>query len=72
MTLTDLSIGESSTIKQICDKNPSLAIELEELGFIPGTPVTLSSKTLFSGPMAFELRGSTIALRKNEAKAILL
>lgn len=72
MTLTNLKIGETAIIKKLCSKDSALANELQELGFVPGTPVTLKSKGLFRDPLAFEIRGTTFALRKNEAKAVLL
>ncbi len=46
--------------------------QLEVLGFIPGTSATLLNKTSFSGPITFKLRGSKIAIRKEDADCILV
>ena len=72
MTLADLEIGQSSVIKGVTADNETLCRELQELGFIPGTEVSLVSKGLFGNPLAYRIRGTIFALRKHEAKAIQL
>jgi len=41
------------------------------MGFVKGTPVELAPVKL-SDPMIVQIRGSRIALRKNEAEGILV
>lgn len=70
MTLVDLNIGQSAVIKQVMTDDSVLSRELKELGFIPGTEVSLVSKGLFGNPLAYRIRGTVFALRKHEAKAV--
>ena len=43
-----------------------------DLGMIPGTYLKPIFKAPFGEPTAFEVRGSVIALRKEEANCILI
>ena len=70
MTLLDLKLGQSATIKDVKSDIETLCRELQELGFTPGTEVSLISKGLFGNPLAFRVRGAVFALRKHEADAI--
>lgn len=47
------------------------AEKLHKMGFVEGTPVSLAPVNL-SDPMVVQIRGSRIALRKNEALQILV
>ena len=44
---------------------------LLELGFTPGEKIEIICKAPFGGPISLGLRGTTIALRRNEAIYIL-
>lgn len=70
MTLLDLKLGQSAYIKDVKSDIETLCRELQELGFTPGTEVSLVSKGLFGNPLAFKVRGTVFALRKYEADAI--
>ena len=70
MTLLDLKLGQSATVKDVKSDIETLCRELQELGFTPGTEVSLISKGLFGNPLAFRVRGAVFALRKHEADAI--
>ena len=43
---------------------------LNSCGFVPGSQVKLLYKMPFNGPLAFQIRGSKYALRKEDAKRI--
>jgi ferrous iron transport protein A len=43
---------------------------LYELGLIPGAEVQLFAKVAFGGPIAISLRGSRLALRRQDAECI--
>jgi len=43
---------------------------LIELGFTPGQSIELIGKSFFKDPIAFSIRGTVIAVRKNEASCI--
>ncbi|MFW5498236.1 MULTISPECIES: FeoA family protein [unclassified Maridesulfovibrio] len=45
------------------------AKKLRKMGFVEGTQITLAPIKI-SDPMIFEIRGSRVALRKNEADQI--
>ena len=69
--LSDLKINKKGYIKQI-NTNENLRKRLLDLGFIYNTPI----KPIFTNPSndsrAYEIRGSLIAIRKSDAKNILL
>lgn len=48
----------------------ALRSRLYESGFTPGASVRLVAKAAFGGAMAFQVRGSTIALRRADAACI--
>jgi Fe2+ transport system protein FeoA len=43
---------------------------LQEMGFIPGSIVSLSNRSLFGGPSAFHVGDTKIALRQSDARRI--
>ncbi len=63
-----LKLSESAVIIDIADS--PLKINLLEMGFLPGKRIMLSHIAPASGPMAFRMDGSTLALRKSEASLI--
>ncbi len=71
-SLADLACGESCIVSGLQSSgDPELRRELLELGFVPGTAVKMVAKSLFGEPLAYELRGTRIALRKVEAAMVL-
>ncbi|MEO7425402.1 MAG: FeoA domain-containing protein [Fibrobacteria bacterium] len=67
--LDTLGRGEGGTILRI-DAEPALKLHLMELGFVAGSPITFLMSTPFGDPNIYALRGTSIALRKSEAKCI--
>lgn len=45
---------------------------LREIGFIRGEKVRIAGRALFGEPILVEIRGTTVALRKEEAQCIHL
>jgi len=45
---------------------------LQDIGFIPGTAVTCLQRSPLGDPTAYRIRGTVIALRREDAKNILL
>lgn len=45
---------------------------LLDLGLVQNTPIKAILKSPFGDPTAYEVRGSTIALRKEDAKLIVI
>lgn len=69
MTIADLNSGQVAKIKNIDLKHPS-SFRVLEYGFTPGQEVQLISKSFFNDPLAVSLRGTLIAIRKNDAECI--
>lgn len=69
MTAADLEFGQKATIKNI-DLTHSSSQRIIEFGFTPGQEIELLNKTLFNDPISISVRGSLIALRKNDAESI--
>ena len=70
-TAADLAFGEKAIIDQIDFNHPSFR-RIVEIGFTPGQEIELLSKSVFNDPLAFALRGTMIAIRRNEAESILV
>lgn len=70
-TAAELRFGEKGTINDIDQTNPCFR-RLLEIGFTPGQEIELINTSAFNDPIAFSIRGSLIALRKNEANCIII
>ena len=68
-TAAELKFGEFATIYEIDKSHPS-SRRILEVGFTPGQEIVLLNTSFFNDPMAFSVRGSVIAIRKNEANCI--
>ncbi|MBP0494810.1 FeoA family protein [Pararoseomonas indoligenes] len=51
---------------------PELERRLLELGFTEGAPVEILHQGLFRDPIAVRVAGSTVALRRREARAVIV
>lgn len=67
--LTSLPSGGSAVVREV-GGHPDLRCRLQEMGFTPGCPVRLVAKAAFGGPMAFQVRGTLVALRKSDAACV--
>ena len=70
-SLTHLNKGDSAVIRSL-QGHQELRFRLLEMGFTPGAEVRLVARAAFGGPLAFALRGTTVALRRSDADCILL
>lgn len=70
-TAADLNFGEKGIIDTIDFDHPSFQ-RIIEIGFTPGQEIELLNKSIFNDPLTFSLRGTMIAIRKNEAESIRL
>jgi ferrous iron transport protein A len=70
-TAADMVSGEKGIISGIDQSHPS-SRRILEIGFTPGQEIELINKSIFNDPLAFALRGTLIAIRKNEAACIIL
>lgn len=69
-TVLDLKIGEEGTIKDFKEEN--VACKLLTIGIVPHTNISLIRKAPFGGALCFKLGETFIALRTQEAKAIII
>ncbi|MCT4606019.1 MAG: ferrous iron transport protein A [Marinisporobacter sp.] len=69
--LSDLSVGTSARVSDLITTGLSRRRMLD-LGLIPGTIIHVVRKSPLGGPTAYNIRGATIALRKEEASLILV
>ncbi|MER3412894.1 MAG: ferrous iron transport protein A [Armatimonadota bacterium] len=70
-TLADLNLGECGIVRQV--QASGLTRErLQDLGLVPGTRVCASLRSPLGQPVAYEVRGSLVALREEDARTVLL
>jgi Fe2+ transport system protein FeoA len=68
MQLADLQIGQLAKIIEVQDS--PFKDHLLEMGCVPGAFIKTMMKAPFGDPIAFELEGYTLSMRKAEAKSI--
>lgn len=69
-TLADLQPGVKATIDSFTDED--LSIRLLELGCLPGEEVEVAHIAPLGDPIAINLYGHKLSLRKKEAESILV
>lgn len=72
-TLAALRVGESAEVIRISPayQGPQRR-RLLDLGVVPGTVITARLRSASGDPMAYEIRGALIALRREQASGILV
>ena len=70
-TLEDLKPGSEALIAQVQGEK-SFQQRLFDLGLVPGTAIKLIRKAMFGDPLEIRLRGYHLAIRRNDARKILL
>lgn len=68
-TLDTLAPGQCASIARVT-ADGGLRMHLMELGFVAGSSITFLMSTPFRDPNIYCLRGTSIALRKSEARCI--
>lgn len=68
-SLADVEPGEQARICCLHGEN-RLIRRLSELGFTPGTEITVVRRAPFFDPIEFELRGYLVSLRREEAYCV--
>jgi len=67
--LADLEPGAHAIVRKVsCE--PELLRRLMELGFVPGTPITLVRRAPMGDPIELRLRGTHFSIRISEADRI--
>ncbi len=67
--LAQLKTGERARIMQL-DLHGLERRRLMDLGFTPGAEIEVAMRAAFGGPIAFRIRNTKIALRKQQAEKI--
>lgn len=70
MNATQLKPGQSARIAYILEGEARL--KLMELGCIPDSEIKLLTKAPLGGPIAFEVAGYVLSMRRSEAELIVL
>lgn len=70
-TVADLNEGEEGTILRV-EASGRFRARLLEMGFVRGTRVRLVGTAPLGDPLEVSLRGSNLALRRAEARHILV
>lgn len=70
-TLTELQIGESGKVVRLMVQGPTRR-RLFDLGLILGTEVKAVLKSPLGTPIAYEIRGSILALRPGDSSKIVV
>ena len=69
--LTNLKLDTTASIKDLhCAEH--IKRRFFDLGIIPNTPITPVFKSIFGDPIAYEVRGTTLAIRNQDAKNIFV
>ncbi len=72
-TLAQLPLGHNAKIIQLASSCRGLERErMLDLGFIPGSRVSVVMSSPFGDTRAYQVRGTTVALRKEQAERILI
>jgi DtxR family Mn-dependent transcriptional regulator len=72
-TLSSLKIGEAGTILGIAKAlRGQQRRRLMDLGIVPGTKIEAELESLTGDPVAYRVRGTTVALRKKQTEKIYL
>ncbi len=67
-TLLDLELGNKAVILEVLPS--SLSAKMAEMGLIEGAELSVAFKAPFGDPIAIELNGTLLSLRKNEASLV--
>ena len=69
-SLDHLKIGQTAVIRAFT--NEVLSSKLIEMGCVPGETVSLSKTAPFGCPMAINIAGYELSLRKDEAALVMI
>ncbi len=72
-TLAELGLGGRARVRRVRAKRKGagdLSLRLMEMGFVPGTRVTLVKRAPLGDPLELRVRGSHVSLRRAEARLV--
>lgn len=71
MNLNDLKLGEKGILKNIAD-DLEIKKRLQDIGFTKNSQIECVLTSAFKGPIAYRIKNTVIALRRDDAKKILV
>lgn len=71
LTLDSLTLRQKAIVKEI-SKESTDTLRLIELGFTPGSEIKALRRSPFGDPTAYIIKGTIIALRRHDAKKIII
>jgi ferrous iron transport protein A len=71
LSLAELQSGERAVVRELRLDGMARRRFLD-LGFVPGTEIEVGNTSPMSDPVAYHVRGTTIALRKQDARRIIV
>ncbi len=69
--LSDLSVGSEGVVEEICEGARG-ALQLREMGILPGTRVQLVRVAPMGDPLEILVRGYHLSIRSAEAEQVLV
>ena len=70
MSLLDLSLGQKAKVVKILGNEKKFKIRMTDMGFIPGSVVSLKRVAPFGDPIEVSLHGYKLSLGKKEASKV--
>lgn len=70
MRLSQLKVGEKGTVKEFTDLE--MSVKLMEMGCLPGEEIRVERIAPLGDPIAVNVAGYQLSLRKREASTIIL
>jgi len=70
MTLNQLKLGQTAVVQEF--KDDFLSLKFIEMGCLPGEIVKLVNIAPFGDPIAIEVSGYVLSLRKKEASTVIV
>jgi len=70
-TLTDLPIGQNARVASVSGSS-RVSRRLMEMGVVPGADIRVVKAAPFGDPIEVRVRGYSLAMRRNEADAIVV
>ena len=71
INLTDMETGDTAIVERLLSGS-DMRRRLQDIGLIEGTCVECIMKSPCGDPIAYQIRGAVIALRKEDAENILI
>ncbi len=72
LPLSRLEVGQRGIVKELVDEGRNITLRLKDLGLNEGAAVECVMVSPFGDPSAYIIKGSVIALRREDARTVKL